>query len=80
MSMFYIGIFKGEVKVRAHTADELVSKSSAFDSLRPHAPYICMVSNDMAACQTYTHINYEEDESNNSKYGFHGIHNKNTDN
>jgi len=34
-----------------------------------------MVSNDIQASMEYPHINYEEDETNNSKYGFKGSKN-----
>jgi len=75
MTIFYISIYKGEVIARVDTVDKLIKATMDYTSKLPHAPYPCMVSNDMQASMEYPHINYEEDETNNSKYGFNGSEN-----
>jgi hypothetical protein len=76
MHKFYIAIYKGEVIVRVDTVGDLIKHTMNATSSIKHAPYPCMVSNDMEASMEYTHINYEEDETNNRKYGFNGSKNK----
>ncbi len=76
MNKFYLSIYKGEVVARVDDVDKLIKATMDYTSKLPHAPYPCMVSNDMEACTAYVHINYEEDETNNKKYGFKGIDNK----
>jgi hypothetical protein len=75
MHKFYIVIFKGEVVARVDDVDKLIKATMDYTSNLRHAPYPCMVSNDMEASIAYVHINYEEDETNNKKYGFDGINN-----
>ena len=75
MTIFYISIYKGEVIARVNTVSELVKVTMDYTSKLPHAPYPCMVSNDMQASVENVHINYEENETNNSKYGFKGSEN-----
>tara|TARA_R110002126_G_scaffold108262_2_gene244146 strand:- start:1200 stop:1439 length:240 start_codon:yes stop_codon:yes gene_type:complete len=76
MHKFYIAIYKGEIIVRVDNVDDLIKHTMNATSSIKHAPYPCMVSNDMEASMAYVHINYEEDETNNYKYGFDGIKNK----
>lgn len=72
---FYVAIYKGEVIVRVDTVDDLIKHTMNATSSIKHAPYPCMVSNNMEACMAYVHINYEETEANNFKYGYDGINN-----
>lgn len=75
MTIFYISIYKGEVVARVDSVNKLIKATMDYTSKLPHAPYPCMVSNDMNASIEYPHINYEENEDNNNKYGFKGSEN-----
>lgn len=76
MPYFYIAVYKGEVITRQDSVDNLIKATMDYTSKLPHAPYPCMITNDIQASSEYPHINYEENEDNNSKYGFKGINNQ----
>lgn len=76
MPYFYINVYKGKVVSRVESVDKLIKANMDYNGKLPHAPYACMISNDIQSCSENVHINYEENEDNNSKYGFNGIDNQ----